>query len=813
MIRAVFSLVSLALVVAACGGGEPLVVNDTERSRQPLPEPSSGSPASAWSSSNEYRSANGLRLMKAAEGYAVRSTGSSGGDGKTVAVLDTPLDTSHLDLDGRTLNFALDNPDFRDDNIAHGTHVSGTVAARRDGEGVHGVAYNSNLVGIGVLRAVQRQRLFVSPIADVPSDVAAGIASAAGLDREYAVYDQFGNVVYQRDAFGYPILDLFGYPIPELKASNPQGRADVMNMSLGSPDSQGQILSAMREAATAGKIIVAALGNCGQPFSNPQCQQLRDYDGLGPTSAPARYVTDRGIAGTAIAVGALDTSGTGRASFSNACGEARNYCLFAPGSDIYSTVPGNGYEAMSGTSMASPHVAGAAAVVWAAFPKKSARDIVSRLLRTARPIDGYELSSEFGHGVLDLEAALGPYGQLTMTVSEGGTLPLANTVLQLPLGFSTPSQTMNLAEAIVYDEQAFPFLYDLNSAFYADPGRTEDIFSRWFLSTLGQQSTLVSAGTRASAHFVHGDTDEANIGPSSVGYGTELSLTAARLNVAPAADLRITFGSMSDPSGFTNRAVLERTRSTVLNDGLAASPFATLVGTGVGMEAGWQWDRNSVLDVVAMKGHGYFGSSSAQLTSIGLTHYMGSNVIVGTRYGTLLERGSRMGVRAEGALGGIVNAMTHFLDLSVEGQISADTALFGATSHGMADSLSPDGASLVSDWSFVRGESFTVGSETRNLWSASDHLILTASLPFRARNARLTIDIPDREIADGILRYTSHSVNLTPRGREKRLQFVYGRDVHDGVKFTAGGYVRIEPNHDSEAETEFGGAAKINVLF
>ena len=60
--------------------------------------------------------------------------------------------------------------------------------------------------------------------------------------------------------------------------------------------------------------------------------------------------------------------------------------LGAPGVQIYSTLPGGRYGYMSGTSMAAPHVTGAAALVWAAHPELTAAQVKARLLSTGDPL-------------------------------------------------------------------------------------------------------------------------------------------------------------------------------------------------------------------------------------------------------------------------------------------------------------------------------------------------------------------------------------------------------------------------------------------
>ena len=71
-------------------------------------------------------------------------------------------------------------------------------------------------------------------------------------------------------------------------------------------------------------------------------------------------------------------------------------------------------------------------MVWAAFPNKSGSQVVGRLLTTARSLDGAQISSRYGHGALDLEAALNPVGFLSVPMNEGGNGPAGRHVHRSP---------------------------------------------------------------------------------------------------------------------------------------------------------------------------------------------------------------------------------------------------------------------------------------------------------------------------------------------------------------------------------------------
>lgn len=75
----------------------------------------------------------------------------------------------------------------------------------------------------------------------------------------------------------------------------------------------------------------------------------------------------------------------------------------APGVNILSTTPGNNYSSFNGTSMASPHVAGAAALIKAKYPSMTNVQIREKLKNTATDLGD---PFYYGHGVINVESAL-----------------------------------------------------------------------------------------------------------------------------------------------------------------------------------------------------------------------------------------------------------------------------------------------------------------------------------------------------------------------------------------------------------------------
>lgn len=263
-----------------------------------------------------------------------------------VAVVDTGVDLDHPDLKARLLpgyNAIERGQPPKDDN-GHGTHVAGTIGAINDnGLGVAGMAPNARILPVRVLGGAGSGSLF-------------GIADGIRWATDHG--------------------------------------ANVINLSLGGPSDSQILASAIQDSIRQGVTVVAAMGNSGK--------NEKLY--------PAAYA---GV----IAVGATDAADQ-KAAFSTS---GSHIAVGAPGVRILSTLPTydcwltknhpdkfqKEYSFLNGTSMATPHVAGLAALVIGAN-RANAPDQVRKVIQSATVDLGKPgADDDFGTGRIDAAKALG----------------------------------------------------------------------------------------------------------------------------------------------------------------------------------------------------------------------------------------------------------------------------------------------------------------------------------------------------------------------------------------------------------------------
>lgn len=328
-----------------------------------------------------------------------------------VAVIDTGIDATHPDLAGKVVKGTtiLDanssgnkyKDDGNDDN-GHGTHVAGIIAATWD-----------NGIGIdGVTGELDIELMPVKALDD----------SGRG-----STYDIIEGIRYAAD-----------------------NGAAILNLSLGSSASSSLEAEAVRYAQNKGCLVIAAAGNDSVDVAQ---NWPASYDGV-------------------ISVGSVDAQGE-RSYFSN-YGDTLD--VAAPGTDIISTIPkkialqesaygstvyGNDidgyYISWSGTSMATPHVVGVAAIYKAANPGVTGDDIGELLINTCQDAGDVGKDIETGSGIVDAAAMLGA------------------EVVKTPIKIKSPTAGSELYEEVMLTAQVNPTMDITKLTFYLDEETPENI--------------------------------------------------------------------------------------------------------------------------------------------------------------------------------------------------------------------------------------------------------------------------------------------------------------------------------------------------
>jgi hypothetical protein len=292
------------------------------------------------------------------------------GKGIVIAVVDSGVDFSHQDLAnsawsnvGEICGNGIDDDgngyvddcsgwDFGTNDAspynqgadAHGTHVSGIITANRDGRGVAGVAPDARIMDLNVARRTPQ------------GDSISGASVTAAI--RYAV----------------------------------DNGADIINLSLGSQpgasaESVAPMAAAIDYAGANGVIVVVAAGNNGVDLAS-----LPVY--------PASFNRSN-----MIVVGASGPTDS-RAGFSNY--NAGIVDVYAPGELILSTVPGDDFRFMSGTSQAAPATAAAVALIMQTNPDASMTDVIDAVSASVDQADG--LSTSAASGRINVATAIGANG-------------------------------------------------------------------------------------------------------------------------------------------------------------------------------------------------------------------------------------------------------------------------------------------------------------------------------------------------------------------------------------------------------------------
>ncbi|WP_411816541.1 S8 family peptidase [Hyphococcus sp. DH-69] len=523
-------IVAAALLgLTGCGGGgggsqtpfTPAPVATPAPTPAPEPEPT---PAPTEFDTAEYNRQPSLAQISALDAYEAGATGNN----IVVTVIDSGIDLDNPEFENRlhpqsadlviasvvgTDNARDGGPNLQDSDD-HGTPVAGIVAANKDDSGIHGVAPFATLL---IYRADD----------DGEEDILYGSAIREGVNRS-------ANL-----------------------------GVDVINMSFGSDEdgARGDFRQYLTTAKNADIVTVLAAGNDSD--ANP------DLSALGALDVPG--------APAAIVAGSVDRFNN-ISSFSDRAGDAAEIYLVAPGELIRGVTiegtPGS-TRAFSGTSAATPHIAGAAALLRSLWPNLSATEVVDILLTSATDLGLPGTDAIYGRGLLNLEAAVQPIGGASTSSVDGTSVDADDIGGELSDAFGT--SFAGLSEIIVFDaynrdfrtplggtiRQSLPTAFNVENSF--SPFNDHRFASRRLNDRVSMHLQM-SARDRSARSFMNNQIAFAH------DRGSKNGLIEETLSVATIANVTDTL-SFFVAQGFSGKAADEMTLSTRQTPFLSRAAF------------------------------------------------------------------------------------------------------------------------------------------------------------------------------------------------------------------------------------------------
>jgi len=370
----------------------------------------------------EYNRSTYLSGVNAISAYKEGWTGK----GVNVAILDTGIDVDHEDLvDGITETYDETNTSVQDRN-GHGSNVASIIGARNNDIGYLGVAYESNLISVKVL-------------------------------------DDSGSGTYNWTANGI--------------VTATDANAKISNLSLGSTGATinevNTLLPSVRYALQNDNTLIFAAGN-----DSLSCKVLNN--GINDCGFPATLpliegssdLVDGTYDGAFVVVGAVENDTLNISDFSNRAGDTKEWFIVAPGGGggTYSggAFHDGTYIGYAGTSQAAPVVSGAFALMAQKYPYLTGSQIRDIYFATATDLGVTGVDDVYGHGLINIEDAMAPIGEIT--IPQGGfvyspntTYTLNGSTMNVSSAFNVQNISSKLSSIIGIDEYNKNYNFDISN--------------------------------------------------------------------------------------------------------------------------------------------------------------------------------------------------------------------------------------------------------------------------------------------------------------------------------------------------------------
>jgi subtilase family protein len=732
--------VAFAVGLSACASGSRSGPASPTTTQVTTTVPVVTTPPPQIADPNSFRTAAYLRTgvldaVHAADAYALGYTG----QGVTIGIVDF-----NFVFSSNQVNFAPGsvgpNPQMQALYTAqtgsaptsdqHGQAVAVTAAGNGNG-GIQGLAFNSTVLAV-----------------DYFSGVNSSTAVQGGVT--YHVSDPW---TYITSRGGRIINTSYGYEASDVLAAANAPRV-----------SQAYVLASAATAVQNGALLVSAAGNGGG--TNPQQYDLDTISDLNAAgvlnSGPGAY----------IIAGAVDQNNQ-IAWFSDRAGSEAAYYMVAPGVDL--TLPWNGSLAIvSGTSFSTPLISGAAAIIMERWPNLTARQVAEILFDSATPLGD---PSIYGHGLLNVYAALEPIGVTTMAVANGTAPTVTGTGLVLGSVFGdAPALHRALAQIMILDSFGRDFEINLSQAPIARP-TLPDMFGV-MENRLGWHSAGLNVGETTSFSFDVKRNPEDGIVPFQALAGLEnqsAHQSAFRLSGSQSGFSWIAGTGMSLHEGlaedFDAFAAASLTNPFLPAVGAAPGSFAALavpLDDNLKLSLGMSHADNQGLGDLQLSMRNTADTALIRLERDTASWQFSLDA------GSTLETGGLFGSVASGGLKMADQAATAWTTATAKTELDANWSFKGAITLAASGITHPE-ASLITSIGPVYATSFALGLSGHDLFRGGDGLFFSVDQPLRAESAMATLATGiGRDWSTGDVIMGQARASLVPSGREVDFETGYG---------------------------------------
>lgn len=529
----------------------------------------------------------------------------------------------------------------------------------------------------------------------------------------------------------------------------------VINMSLGGSGPLGSTFeNALRNTIAADKLIVVAAGNSA---------------GLNP-QWPARYAKETWARGQILAVGAVDANNQ-IASFSNRAGDTANWFLVAPGTSVLSSYVGGRYAYMSGTSMAAPVVAGAAALLEGAWPQLTAGQVGSILLKTATDLGATGVDAVYGWGLLNVDRAMQPIGNLVVTLPDAKKVTRSSATVRTSRASWSGLRAASadgLFRGITVDDFNRDFQTDYSAGISA-PAR-DSISST--IAAAGRSMLVSESVMRDGSRFLTA-VEEQTPRSHFEADATERTLvaTSAVFKLTGGHELALAMGSLAGSYFGLTEA-----------DSSLANPYLGLAQSAAQMALGFNHGALSIkagiLDAglnAAMAGqHMQATVSKGHAAITELNYALGRDAMIGMQLADITEGEAYLGTMTGEAMA-LDAARTRTLTAHASYRLGKDTLL--AAQYSVGRTADSNGRALLAATKGVSSDAFAIGLVSHHALTRDDRLAVTLSSPMRISGGSMQVMMPVAITEDGNTVFESRRVALASTSRELKLGLDYAHPL------------------------------------